>query len=167
MLTEDTALINSASAHMGKLSALLAWHQADPVDGDEQLRNDLVGWIYQTNRNPFVDHPEWVNLTFAPPYRNRPLLNITLAQSGIVLSWLATNQSTRLEYATNLPSVWNDSSVTPALSNGQFVVHSTNAVPRVFSRLAALEIRVAPLLLFWCQSVEVSSRGGLDVKGRV
>jgi len=51
------------------------------------------------------------------------------------LSWLATNQSTRLEYATNTPAVWQDAPVTPALSNGQFVVQWTNAVPRGFFRL--------------------------------
>ena len=134
---DATGLIYSASGYMGKLSTLLAWHQADPVDATEQFRNDLVYWNYQTNRNPFVDHPEWVNLTFAPAYTNRPVLNITLAQSGIVLSWLATNQSTRLEYATNLPPVWQNSPVTPTLTNGQFMVRWTNAVPRVFFRLRA------------------------------
>ena len=129
--------MNSANSYMGKLSTLLAWHQADPVDAAEQSRNDLVGWVYQTNRNPFVDHPEWVNLTFAPASTNRPLLNIVPAPSGIVLTWLATNQSTRLEYATNLPAVWQDAPVTPALTNGEYLVRWTNAMPRVFFRLRA------------------------------
>jgi endonuclease I len=35
---------------------LRAWHQADPVDAEEQLRNNLV-YKYQKNRNPFVDYP--------------------------------------------------------------------------------------------------------------
>ena len=48
---------------------------------------------------------------------------------------VATNQSARLEFATNLPAVWQDAAVPPALSNGQFVVQWTNAVPRVFFRL--------------------------------
>jgi len=50
-------------AYHGVLSTLLAWHAADPVDSDEQRRNDQV-WCYQGNRNPFVDHPEWVSCIF-------------------------------------------------------------------------------------------------------
>ncbi len=46
-------------AYHGILSTLLAWHAADPPDADERRRNDQV-WCYQQNRNPFVDHPEWV-----------------------------------------------------------------------------------------------------------
>ena len=115
----------------------MAWHRADPVDAGEELRNDEIYWLYQTNRNPFVDHPEWVDLTFAPAHTNRPALSIALEPSGVVLTWLATNQSTRLEYATNLPAVWQDAAVTPVLSNGQFMVRWTNAMPRVFFRLRA------------------------------
>lgn len=43
----------------GKLSALLKWHYQDPVDSSEIRRNDIV-YIYQGNRNPFIDHPEYV-----------------------------------------------------------------------------------------------------------
>ena len=50
-------------AYHGVLSTLLAWHAADPVDSDEQRRNDQV-WCYQGNRNPFVDHPEWVDCLY-------------------------------------------------------------------------------------------------------
>jgi len=42
-----------------KLSALLQWHQEDPVDDKERNRNDVI-YTYQQNRNPFIDHPEWV-----------------------------------------------------------------------------------------------------------
>ena len=44
----------------GKMSTLLAWHQQDPPDSFEQNRNDVI-YSYQNNRNPFVDHPEFVN----------------------------------------------------------------------------------------------------------
>ena len=50
---------NASVGYMGKLSTLLQWHQADPPDAAEQLRNEVV-YSYQGNRNPFVDHPEWV-----------------------------------------------------------------------------------------------------------
>ena len=38
---------------------LLQWHQADPVDQKELDRNNAV-FAIQGNRNPFIDHPEWV-----------------------------------------------------------------------------------------------------------
>ena len=42
-----------------KLSVLLQWHLDDPVDDYERRRNDSI-YAYQVNRNPFIDHPEYV-----------------------------------------------------------------------------------------------------------
>lgn len=50
-------------AYMGLLSVLLNWHEDDPVDAKEQLRNEIV-FSFQGNRNPFVDHPEWVGCLY-------------------------------------------------------------------------------------------------------
>ena len=69
VLTDDTGLINTfgdnttGTAHMGRLSVLLGWHLEDPVDALEQARNETV-YAFQGNRNPFVDHPEWVDCLF-------------------------------------------------------------------------------------------------------
>ncbi|MDJ0839892.1 MAG: endonuclease [Acidobacteriota bacterium] len=54
---------NQSVGYMGYLDVLVAWHNADPVDADEQYRNDVV-YSYQGNRNPFIDHPEWVAAIF-------------------------------------------------------------------------------------------------------
>jgi endonuclease I len=66
ILTDGESLIDSSNtgsnesvAYMGMLTVLLQWHSEDPVDDDERARNDVV-FGYQLNRNPFVDHPEWV-----------------------------------------------------------------------------------------------------------
>ncbi len=50
-------------ANLGKLCDLLTWHAADPVDAFELNRNNMIH-AYQGNRNPFIDHPEWVALAF-------------------------------------------------------------------------------------------------------
>jgi hypothetical protein len=45
--------------YFGKLSTLLDWHISDPVDSFEMNRNHII-YSYQKNRNPFIDHPEFV-----------------------------------------------------------------------------------------------------------
>jgi hypothetical protein len=42
-----------------ELNLLLLWHQQDPVSEREIARNNAA-YAYQKNRNPFIDHPEWV-----------------------------------------------------------------------------------------------------------
>ncbi len=41
------------------LSMLLKWHQQDPVSQKEIDRNNAV-YNYQGNRNPYIDHPEYI-----------------------------------------------------------------------------------------------------------
>ncbi len=49
----------------GRLSTLLQWHVQDPPDSWERRRNNRIH-ERQGNRNPFVDHPEFVNQIWAP-----------------------------------------------------------------------------------------------------
>lgn len=46
----------------GNLDTLLKWHANDPVSSFEITRNDRIYYQYQGNRNPFIDHPEYVAL---------------------------------------------------------------------------------------------------------
>ncbi|EID55715.1 endonuclease I family protein [Saccharomonospora xinjiangensis] len=50
---------NGPAPYHGKLSVLLEWHEADPVDDFERNRNEVIYDSFQHNRNPFIDHPEW------------------------------------------------------------------------------------------------------------
>uniref|UniRef100_A0A0G4HW20 Uncharacterized protein n=1 Tax=Chromera velia CCMP2878 TaxID=1169474 RepID=A0A0G4HW20_9ALVE len=66
-LTDDEELLGSDKpaesggiGYMGKLSVLLEWHKADPVTEAERERNSKLCNQFQKNRNPFIDHPEWV-----------------------------------------------------------------------------------------------------------
>ncbi len=62
-LTLVDMLTSTGQPRLGKLCALLAWHVADPVDSYEQERNNRI-YEFQGNRNPFIDHPEWVTQVF-------------------------------------------------------------------------------------------------------
>ena len=46
-------------------SLLLAWHASDPVSAKEIARNDSLYFI-QHNRNPYIDHPEYVLAVWQP-----------------------------------------------------------------------------------------------------
>ncbi len=98
ILTDNVALIvasntgvNAATGYMGLVSTLLQWHHLDPVDQRERNRNDAV-FGFQGNRNPFVDHPEWVDCLFAtcgdtvPPTAPTALI-VRPGRKGVALDW--------------------------------------------------------------------------------
>ncbi|HZE37683.1 MAG TPA: endonuclease [Stackebrandtia sp.] len=51
---------NGSKPNIGRLSVLEAWSAQDPPSDFEKNRNDVIYDKYQHNRNPFIDHPEWV-----------------------------------------------------------------------------------------------------------
>ncbi|MEV0603214.1 endonuclease [Streptomyces sp. NPDC050315] len=52
---------NGSAPAIGRLSVLKTWSQQDPPDDFEKNRNEVIFDKYQHNRNPFIDHPEWVD----------------------------------------------------------------------------------------------------------
>lgn len=100
ILTDNESLIgnsnngsNLSTAYMGIRSVLLLWHVQDPVDAKEMEKNNVV-FSHQGNRNPFVDHPEWVECLFnsncsgdtAPPAAPTSL-NATAGNAIVNLDW--------------------------------------------------------------------------------
>lgn len=55
----------SPNPEHGKFSTLYEWHQQDPPDAFEINRNDVI-YSYQGNRNPFIDHPEFLINIYDP-----------------------------------------------------------------------------------------------------
>ncbi|OEV28990.1 ribonuclease [Streptomyces nanshensis] len=51
---------NGSKPNHGKLSVLKQWSEEDPPDKFEENRNQVIFDKIQKNRNPFIDHPEWV-----------------------------------------------------------------------------------------------------------
>ncbi|UOE42092.1 endonuclease [Chryseobacterium suipulveris] len=85
------------------ISLLLQWHNEDQVSPREIARNNSV-FAVQKNRNPFIDHPEWVNMiwgqtpsTVAPSTISD--LNVTQTSAYFVnLSWTPSTGNGILGY---------------------------------------------------------------------
>lgn len=54
---------SSTLGQFGDLQSLLSWNDLYPPSDEEFMRNNMIFQI-QGNRNPFIDHPEWVDLIF-------------------------------------------------------------------------------------------------------
>ncbi|MFV0468183.1 MAG: endonuclease [Dysgonomonas sp.] len=52
-------MVSGAELKPWALSLMLKWHNQDPVSEKEIVRNNAI-YSIQNNRNPFIDHPEWV-----------------------------------------------------------------------------------------------------------
>lgn len=101
------------------LAILLLWHQQDPPSPLEIARNNYIGTI-QKNRNPFIDHPEWVNrinfsnMTYIPDPGNKTI-TVNAPNGGEVLvsgitkniTWTSQNIDTvRIEFRASGNATW-------------------------------------------------------------
>ncbi len=59
-LEPNDAVGNGSAPAIGRLAVLKAWSAGDPPDAFERRRNQVIYDTWQHNRNPFIDHPEWV-----------------------------------------------------------------------------------------------------------
>jgi len=69
-------------ANVNMIPILLVWHVLDPVDNAELTRNQNI-YGYQGNRNPFVDHPEFVNRIWGPVETEDELMTPQISISSI------------------------------------------------------------------------------------
>ena len=82
------------------LNVLLAWHAQDPVSAREIARNNAI-YARQNNRNPFIDHPEYVNQIWGgtssgdtqAPTAPASLASTSKTSTTISLSWNASTDN--------------------------------------------------------------------------
>lgn len=66
-----TSISKTGNGRFGNLQTLLKWHYEDPVSDAEIYRNNVIYEDWQHNRNPYIDHPEYVDLAWPNPYSNQ------------------------------------------------------------------------------------------------
>jgi len=82
------------------LNMLLAWNAQDPVSAREIARNNAV-YARQNNRNPYIDHPEYVNQIWGgtsstdtqAPTAPTSLASTSKTSTSISLSWTASTDN--------------------------------------------------------------------------
>jgi endonuclease I len=82
------------------LNMLLAWNAQDPVSAREIARNNAI-YARQNNRNPYIDHPEYVNQIWGgtssgdtqAPTAPTSLATTTKTATSISLSWTASSDN--------------------------------------------------------------------------
>lgn len=113
ILTDDRNLIensrtnsNESIAYMGIKSVLIEWHKSDPVDDFERRHMEAV-FSHQGNRNPFIDHPEYMTCVFESICNGvqdteAPLMPTNLASTTSVetvsLTWDANSEADLQHY---------------------------------------------------------------------
>ena len=80
------------------LKLMLKWHTQDPVSQKEIDRNNAA-YAYQSNRNPFVDHPEYVDRIWNSNCPGLAALPVNMVFFGgklhgnkVSLEWIAENE---------------------------------------------------------------------------
>lgn len=115
--TENQALSNWA------VTMLLDWHNnIDPVDQREIDRN-IAAYNYQGNANPFVDHPEYVNMIWVDtqaPTNPSNLLASNPTDNSIDLTWTASTD----DIAVTFYDIYIDGTFSFSTSNTSASINS-------------------------------------------
>lgn len=68
LVNSQTTSASDLNGRFGNLETLIKWHYEDPVSKEEIYRNNVIFDNYQHNRNPYIDHPEYVDYVYPSKY---------------------------------------------------------------------------------------------------
>lgn len=73
LVNSQTTSASDLNGRFGNLETLIKWHYDDPVSKEEIYRNNVIFDNYQHNRNPYIDHPEYVDYVYPSKYADTPV----------------------------------------------------------------------------------------------
>ena len=86
------------------LNMFLEWHIADPVSQKERDRNNAI-YAVQQNRNPFIDHPEWVEKIWGNDSVNAVQITQEPPPEKPKIKWFALTDNRTLKMTFTQPMV--------------------------------------------------------------
>ena len=133
----DSTSTNSST--MGKISDLMKWHYAEPPTQREINRNNGAQYI-QGNRNPFVDHPEYVTKIWGTQNSSVP------GSSSTIASYCTSHESTYTNWVPGSSSSGSTPSTDPSAT---ITGSSSVTVGSSISLTAALSNVTSTSLVAW------------------
>ncbi|MGC3978418.1 MAG: endonuclease [Paludibacteraceae bacterium] len=156
------------------INLLLKWSRQDPVSDKERARNDSI-YTIQSNRNPFIDHPElaeyiWGNDTtyiFDYPIEEGSFLIAPRRQTKLDFGVLFINTTKTIKL--NIQGVNITSSVSVSLSkkSSPFSLSSDVIIPADIHTGYEIQINYAPLTTGQILDTLIINGGGLSEVTRV
>ncbi len=118
--------------YFGKFSTLIQWNFEDPVDDFERNRNEVV-FSYQGNRNPFIDHPEFVNSMYniangAPVVEDQEFSVTENSVSGTEVGTVVSRDPDYNEITFSILSGNTDNAFSINASTGLLTVNNSDAL---------------------------------------
>ncbi|MDR0205813.1 MAG: endonuclease [Bacteroidales bacterium] len=86
------------------LKMLMEWHYEDPVSQKERDRNQNI-YAIQKNRNPFIDHPEWVEKIWGNDSINPVLITQERPPEKPKIKWFELTDNRTLKITFTQPMV--------------------------------------------------------------
>ena len=128
------------------LLLMYQWNVADPVSPKEIDRNNAV-YAIQGNRNPYIDHPEYVNAVFQCAGVLPVLLEefaAKLNEKGVLLNWKVSNEISFKKYEIQRSidgNIFNTIGELAAnnLSNYNFTDYNLPNAPQLYYRLKLID----------------------------
>ena len=164
-LTMDLEIADTPSTTTGRfarLSTLLRWNEQYPVSQAERDRNQLVFTTYQRNRNPFIDHPEYIAQIWGGVGESKSTAAVTEGGAGDSYTLVLASQPTADVTITPAASPAGQVTISPAsvtfttanwnqprtitLTAVNDTVHEATLTATVHHTLASADARYAALV---------------------
>ncbi|MDE7105577.1 MAG: endonuclease [Anaeroplasmataceae bacterium] len=136
-----TSISKEGNGRFGNLQTLLKWHYQDPVSKEEIYRNNIIYTYYQKNRNPYIDHPEYVDLAY--PNNISSSTTVDEAKVSNVINLIASLPSNvTLEHKTQITAAQTAYNALNSLEKQRIVNYAE--LTRCLDALKELEGSITP-----------------------
>jgi len=152
-----------------KCSTLFQWHIDDPVDSWETNRNDIIYSDFQGNRNPFIDHPEYVTQIWNDDGTFLPVIlssfTVTFSGGNPLLSWSTQSESNNSHWNI-FRSISQNLGQTIWLNESQIIQgQGSTSEPTDYTYIDVHPLVEFTTYFYWIESIDFS--GETDLYGPV